>query len=210
MSHGHTESGGELLMQVAKIALRHELQLHTLQQDTRLYMFLKPNQEYSALPLMLQLATEWRTTTEQTPDKLTMSLREVMIRGLLKEWKTRLQAFQANEEARSTAQRLHCPASLGHWNHMHWCPVKQDLVLTEMMESQSTEEIMTRELETLISGETIKTFKSMRHLRESYQTEWVQFLIGTQIRGPGDRLWTIFNGLIGSAALHLLAARLRR
>ena len=44
-------------MQVAKLALRHEQQLHVLQQDTRLYMFLKPNQDYSVLPLMLQLAT---------------------------------------------------------------------------------------------------------------------------------------------------------
>ena len=115
-------------MQVAKLALRHEQQLHVLQQDTRLYMFLKPNQDYSVLPLMLQLATEWRTTMEQTPEKLTMSLREVMIRGLLTEWKNRLQAFQ-NEEARSTAQRMNWLDSLGHWNHMHWCLTKQDLVL---------------------------------------------------------------------------------
>eukprot|EP00439_Symbiodinium_sp_Y106_P039199 s5505_g4.t2 len=129
--------GGELLMQVAKLALRHEQQLHTIQQDTRLYMFLKTNQDYSVLPLMLQLATEWRTTMEQTPEKLTMSLREVMIRGLLKEWRTRLQAFQNNEEARTTAQRMQWLDSLGHWNHMHWCPTKQDLVLTEKTESQS-------------------------------------------------------------------------
>ena len=67
-------------------------------------MFLKPNQDYSVLPLMLQLATEWRTVMEKTPEKLTMSLHEVMIRGLLiKEWRARLQAFQANEEARSMA-----------------------------------------------------------------------------------------------------------
>ena len=121
------EPGGELLMQVAKLALRHEQQLHVIQQDTRLYMFLKSNQDYSVLPLMLQLATEWRTIMEKTPEKLTMSLREVMIRG----WRTRLQAFQTNEEARSTARRMQWLDSLGHWNHMHWCPVKQDLVLTE-------------------------------------------------------------------------------
>ena len=184
---------------------------HT-EQDTRLYLFLKPNQEYSVLPLMLQLATEWRATMEQTPEKLTMSLREVMIRGLLKEWRARLQAFQSNEEARGTAQRLQWLDSLGHWNHMRWCPTKQDLVLTEKTESQSTEEILKQigELEDMISGDSIRTFKSLKHLRESYQTEWVQFLVEIQLRGPGDRLWTIFNGLIGSAALHLLAARLRR
>ena len=141
-----------------------------------------------------------------------MSLREVMIRGLLKEWKTRLQAFQANDEARNTATRLQWLDSLGHWNHMHCCPAKQDLVLTEKTESQSTEEVLTKisELETLVTGDSIKNFKSIRQLRESYQAEWVQFLLEIQIRGPGDRLWTIFTELVGSAALHLLAARLRR
>ena len=211
-SYQTAQQSNDLLMKVAKIALRHELQLHSLQQDTRLYIFLKPNQEYSVLPLMLQLATEWRATMEQTPEKLTVSLREVMIRGLLKEWRARLQAFQSNEEARGTAQRLQWLDSVGHWNHMHWCPTKQDLVLTEKTESQSTEEILKQigELEDMISGDSIRTFKSLKHLRESYQTEWVQFLVEIQLRGPGDRLWTIFNGLIGSAALHLLAARLRR
>ena len=131
-----------------------------------------------------------------------MSLREVMIRGLLKEWKTRLQAFQANDEARNTATRLQWLDSLGHWNHMHCCPAKQDLVLTEKTESQSTEEVLTKisELETLVTGDSIKNFKSIRQLRESYQAEWVQFLLEIQIRGPGDRLWTIFTELVGSAA----------
>ena len=139
------------------------------QQDTRLYLFLKPNQDFSVLPLMLQLATEWRTTMEQTPEKLTMSLRAVMIRGLLKEWRTRLQAFQGSEESRATAQRMQWLDSLGHWNHMHWCPTKQDLVLTEKMESRSTEEVLNKigELEQLITGDSIKNFKSIRQLRES-------------------------------------------
>ncbi|CAE7703853.1 unnamed protein product [Symbiodinium sp. CCMP2592] len=211
-SHTSTEYSTGLLMQVARMALRHEQQLHTLQQDTRLYMYFKPNQEYSVLPMMLQLATEWRQTMEKTPEKLTMSLRELMIRGLLKEWKTRLQAFQRSEETKTTAQRLQWLDSLGHWNYMHWCPTKQELVLTERTESRSTEELlnMIQEMEELITGDSIKTFKSMRQLRESYQTEWVQFLVEIQLRGPGDKLWTIFNDLIGSAALHLLAARLRR
>ncbi|CAE7801797.1 unnamed protein product [Symbiodinium sp. CCMP2592] len=169
-------------------------------------------QEYSVLPMMLQLATEWRQTMETTPTKLTMSLREIMIRGLLREWKTRLQAFQKSEETKITGQRLQWLDSLGHWNYMHWCPIKQELVLTERQESRSTEEILTmiQEMEELITGDSIKNFKSMRQLRESYQTDWVQFLVEVQLRGPGDKLWTIFNDLIGSAALHLLAARLRR
>ncbi|CAE7830781.1 unnamed protein product [Symbiodinium sp. CCMP2592] len=206
------ESSSTLLMQVARMTLRHEQQLHILQQDTRLFLYLKPNQEYSVLPMMLQLATEWRQTMETTPTKLTMSLREIMIRGLLKEWKTRLQAFQKSEETKITGQRLQWLDSLGHWNYMHWCPIKQELVLTERQESRSTEEILTmiQEMEELITGDSIKNFKSMRQLRESYQTDWVQFLVEVQLRGPGDKLWTIFNDLIGSAALHLLAARLRR
>eukprot|EP00439_Symbiodinium_sp_Y106_P084268 s523_g25.t1 len=59
------------------------------------------------------------------------------------------------------------------------------------------------ELETLVTGDSIKNFKSIRQLRESYQKEWAQFLREIQIRGAGDRLWTIFTELIGSAALHL-------
>ena len=84
--------------------------------------------------------------------------------------------------------------------------------LTEKTESQSTEEVIAKisELETLVTGDSIKNFKSIRQLRESYQKEWAQFLREIQIRGAGDRLWTIFTELIGSAALHLLAARLRR
>ena len=106
---------------------------------------------------------------EQTPEKLTMSLRAVMIRGLLKEWRTRLQAFQGSEESRATAQRMQWLDSLGHWNHMDWCPTKQDLVLTEKMESRSTEEVLNKigELEQLITGDSIKNFKSIRQLRES-------------------------------------------
>ena len=96
-----------------------------------------------SLPLMLQLATELEdhhgADAREANHVAIMSLREVMIRGLLKEWKTRLQAFQANDEARNTATRLQWLDSLGHWNHMHCCPAKQHLVLTEKTESQSTE-----------------------------------------------------------------------
>ena len=148
---------------------------------------------------------------EQTPEKLTMSLRAVMIRGLLKEWRTRLQAFQGSEESRATAQRMQWLDSLGHWNHMHWCPTKQDLVLTEKTESQSVNHRGSDDQDRR-AGDTHhgRLYQELQVHSPAQGVEWVQFLIEVQIRGPGDKLWTFFNELIGSAALHLLAARLRR
>ena len=148
-------------------------------QDTRLYMFLKPNQDHSVLPLMLQLATEWRTIMEKTPEKLTMSLREVMIRGLLKEWRTRLQAFQANEEARSTAQQTQDrlgPGKAGPCSH------GEDRVTVHR---GGDRQVKISELETLVTGDSIKNFKSIRQLRESYQKECERFKSGERATDCG-------------------------
>ena len=50
----------------------------------------------------------------------------------------------------------------------------------------------------------------VRPLKETYEMSWEKFLIEVQIRGPGDRVWALLPDLIGRAALHLLAGRLRR
>ena len=99
-------------------------------------------------------------------------------------------------------------------NYLRWNPTREVEELVIMVEPRTTESLLQdiSEIESHLSGDTIRNFKSVRPFNPSghYNTEWVQFHLDIELRTSGDVIWQKLNGLINSGILHLLAARLRR
>ena len=56
-----------MMGQMARMLLRHEKQLQSLQQDQKLHLFLRPEAPASAVPLMVKVAQTWRGLTKSAP-----------------------------------------------------------------------------------------------------------------------------------------------
>ena len=199
-----------LMEQMARMMLRHERQLQSLQQDQKLHLFLRPEAPASAVPLMVKVAQTWRKLMDE--GKVRSSLREAMLRELIQELRNRIQGFNARSEMKEKAMQMNWTDSQGAWNYLRWNPETQQEELVPQVESRTTESILAdlKVIEDLISGTTIRHFGSVRPFRQHYETSWVQFTLEIELRTDGDLLWKHFNALINSSVLHLLAARLRR
>ncbi|OLP94688.1 hypothetical protein AK812_SmicGene23285 [Symbiodinium microadriaticum] len=199
-----------VMEQMARMMLRHERQLQSLQQDQKLHLFLRPEAPASAVPLMVKVAQTWRKLMDE--GKVRSSLRETMLRELIQELRNRIQGFNARPEMKEKAMQMNWTDSQGAWNYLRWNPETQQEELVPQVESRTTESILAdlKVIEDLISGTTIRHFGSVRPFRQHYETSWVQFTLEIELRTDGDLLWKHFNALINSSVLHLLAARLRR
>ncbi|CAE7286698.1 unnamed protein product, partial [Symbiodinium necroappetens] len=196
-----------MMGQMARMLIRHERQLQSLQQDQKLHLFLRPA---SAVPLMVKVARTWRELMDA--GKVRSSLRETMLRELIQELKSRIQGFNARPEMKEKAMQMNWTDSQGAWNYLRWNPETQKEELVPQVESRTTGQILEdlQAIENLINGTTIRHFGSVRPFRQHYETSWVQFTLEIELRTDGDILWKHFNALINSSVLHLLAARLRR
>ena len=192
-------SGTRLLYQVARLALRQESQMQMIIQDVRLHFYFRPTPPASVLPLIQRVATRWRNIMETEPGKLSMSLRETMLRELLQELRSRVKAFQTSSDMPAKAQKMGWTDSQGAWNYLRWNPAREVEELVPMVESRTTDSLLQdiSEIESHLSGETIRNFKSVRPFNPSghYNTEWVQFHLDIELRTSGDIMWTKLHQL---------------
>ena len=92
-----------MMGQMARMLIRHERQLQSLQQDQKLHLFLRPA---SAVPLMVKVARTWRELMDA--GKVRSSLRETMLRELIQELKKPYSGVQcqARDEGEGYADEL--------------------------------------------------------------------------------------------------------
>ncbi|CAE7909157.1 unnamed protein product [Symbiodinium necroappetens] len=201
-----------LLYQVAKLVLTHEAPLHTLQQDTKLYLYLRPEQEYSVLHMMLQLAPngepKWRPNRSRSPCRFERPCFVDYFGNGEFAWRPFTSQYRGTGHGTKAAMGRF-PVALAAPSLVSSDSGVGAHGANGVQVHRGVLKIIT-ELEDLITGDTIKTFKSVRKMQETYEASCMQFLIENQIRGPGGCMWTLFLDLIGSAALHLLVARLHR
>ncbi|CAE7411893.1 unnamed protein product [Symbiodinium sp. CCMP2592] len=202
---------GDLVMQISKLLLRHELQLQNLQGDTKLHLYLRTGAQ-SFLPSLFAIAREWGKLYREEPAKLGMSLRETLLVALLREMATRAKLAMNRADSKQAALDLKWINSTNQWSYMQWNPHTAQLDLLEEPAPRDHSEILQdieRMIE-LVDGDTVKRFASAKTLVAEPQSEWVEFILEVGLREKGHQLWDLILRFNQCCVLHPLGARIRR
>ncbi|CAE7250752.1 unnamed protein product [Symbiodinium sp. CCMP2592] len=209
-SSGHSwTSSGDLTGQMARLLLRHEQQLQSIQQDCKLHLYLRSGKE-SFLPNLCEVAKEWSRLRRDEPGKINSPLRTLLLRATLQEMETRIKLTISKEK--QTAIDMQWYKEEEGWTYMQWNAQKAQLELQATPSPLATETLLEllRELRTLVNPDSVKKFASLRGLPQEPQSEWIHFQLELGFRPQGDRMWEIFQMLLNQSCLHPLGARLRK
>ncbi|CAE7364632.1 unnamed protein product, partial [Symbiodinium sp. CCMP2592] len=132
---------GDLVTQISKLLLRHELQLQNLQGDTKLHLYLRTGAQ-SFLPSLFAIAREWGKLYREEPAKLGMSLRETLLVALLREMATRAKLAMNRADSKQAALDLKWINSHNQWSYMQWNPHTAQLDLLEEPAPRDHSEIL--------------------------------------------------------------------
>ena len=162
--HGR-QNQGDLLHQLSRLVLRHELQLQNVQSDTKIHLYLRTG-AHSFLPSLFSIAREWGRLYRDEPQKLGLSLRETLLIALLKEMATRAKLVLNKEAAKQSAVDMGWLTPEGRWAFMQWNPQTAQLDLLETPQPRDHEEIL-RDIDRmveLVNGDSVKRFSSAKTL----------------------------------------------
>ena len=74
---GSRQYQGDLLNQLSRLVIRHELQLQNVQSDTKIHLYLRTGPTPSS-PRFFSIGREWGRLFRDEPQKLSLSLRETL------------------------------------------------------------------------------------------------------------------------------------
>ncbi|CAE7668683.1 unnamed protein product [Symbiodinium sp. CCMP2592] len=206
-SSGHSwTSSGDLTGQMARLLLRHEQQLQSIQQDCKLHLYLRSGKE-SFLPNLCEIAKEWSRLRRDEPGKINSPLRTLLLKATLQEMETRIKLTISKEKQAAIDMQWYKEEE--GWTYMQWNAQKGQLELQAAPSPLATETLLEllRELRTLVNPDSVKKFASLRGLPQEPQSEWIHFQLELGFRPQGDRMWEIFQMLLNQSCLHPLGAR---
>ncbi|CAE7677705.1 unnamed protein product [Symbiodinium sp. CCMP2592] len=177
---------------MARLLLRHEQQLQSIQQDCKLHLYLRSGKE-SFLPNLCEIAKEWSRLRRDEPGKINSPLRTLLLRATLQEMETRIKLTISKEK--QTAIDMKWYKEEEGWTYMQWNAQKGQLELQATPSPLATETLLEllRELRTLVNPDSVKKFASLRGLPQEPQSEWIHFQLELGFRPQGDRMWEIFQ-----------------
>ncbi|CAE7361477.1 unnamed protein product [Symbiodinium sp. CCMP2592] len=205
-SSGHSwTSSGDLTGQMARLLLRHEQQLQSIQQDCKLHLYLRSGKE-SFLPNLCEIAKEWSRLRRDEPGKINSPLRTLLLKAILQEMETRIKLTISKEKQAAIDMQWYKEEE--GWTYMQWNAQKGQLELQAAPSPLATETLLEllRELRTLVNPDSVKKFASLRGLPQEPQSEWIHFQLELGFRPQGDRMWEIFQMLLNQSCLHPLGA----
>ncbi|CAE7795363.1 unnamed protein product [Symbiodinium sp. CCMP2592] len=117
-SSGHSwTSSADLTGQMARLLLRHEQQLQSIQQDCKLHLYLRSGKE-SFLPNLCEIAKEWSRLRRDKPGNINSPLRTLLLRATLQEMETRIKLTLSKEK--QTAIDMQWYKEEEGWTYMQW------------------------------------------------------------------------------------------
>ena len=194
-----------------QLVLRQEQTVASLRQDMVVYLFVRSGPE-GMIPVFCEAADKWRTMKEETPDKLTYSLKLTMFKQLLTSLHQRLTETYKDAEAMERAATLNWVDEHKSWRHLQWNPAQQRLEVDSSLRPVPTEDLLVQLVQArkAVTEDALLRFKSVKQLTKDVTAEWVQFQICISLRQEGGPLWSTLNQWIGQASWHTLGCRLRR
>ncbi|CAE7252111.1 unnamed protein product [Symbiodinium sp. CCMP2592] len=196
---------------LTQLVLRQEQMITALKQDMVLHLFIRSGPE-GMIPVLCDTADKWRTMKEESPEKITYSLKLVMLKQLLITFHQRLTETAKDAEAMARAQKLGWIDDQQQWKHLKWNATTQALEVDATLRPIPTSDLLAQlvNVRKAVNEESLLRFKSVRRLTPEVTSEWIQFQIILSMRQEGGALWSTLTQWIGQAAWHTLGCRLRK
>ncbi|CAE7250051.1 unnamed protein product [Symbiodinium sp. CCMP2592] len=194
-----------------QLALRQEQMITALKQDVVLHLFIRSGPE-GMIPVLCDSAEKWRTMKEESPEKLTFSLKLAMFKQLLISLHQRLTETAKDAEAMAKAKSLNWVDDQNQWKHLKWNNTTQALEVDSTLRPIPTSDLLAQlvNVRKAVTEESLLRFKSVRKLTPEVTSDWIQFQIIISMRQEGGALWSTLTQWIGQAAWHTLGCRLRK
>ena len=207
------EVEASLLDAMMRLALKHEDLWSRLQQDTtHAWTFENTQDASNTIPLLYNVAQQWKALKEKTPEKLTRNLRTTVMLGLLQELHTRIQRVQEVEGAAQQAEERGWLRQ-GKWLYLRWDADSQKLVEDkgrEPLPADTFLETLNEAVTFLKEGTMLHKFQATRPLVQEMKGEVLTFLSELSVRGQAsDRMFEIIRMWEGNAALKMVGVRIK-
>ncbi|CAE7384181.1 unnamed protein product [Symbiodinium natans] len=207
----------EVVKMMARLSVRQADQLSILKLDTTYVLFLKTQGAMSITKDLWAMGNRWHEQKEQTPQDITMPLRNTLFSCLLRSLDLRLQALQEKEDARVQARSLHLLQDREDhvlaFNYMQWDSqtrqylVKKDrepLALTELRRDIATMQA------NLAHPRVVNRFHAMRKLTEDLSGDVLPMHLEIGLRSQvAHQVFDCLDKWCHSGAFHLISATLR-
>jgi len=202
-----------LLDAMMRLSLKHEDLWNRLQQDTtHAWTFENTQDASNTIPLLYNVAQQWKSLKEKEPQKLTRNLRTTVMLGLLQELHTRVQRVKDVEGAAHQATGRGWLRQ-GSWLYLKWDADSQQLVEDKEREPLPADTILgtlNEAVTFLKEGTLLHKFQATRPLVQDMKGEVLTFLSELSVRGQtSDRMFEILRMWEGNAALKMVGVRIR-
>ena len=137
---------------------------------------------------MCEAADKWRAMKEETPDKLTYSLKLAMFKQLLISLHQRLSETSQDGAAMDRAAALNWVDEQKHWRHLLWNPGQQGLEIDNSLRPVPTEDLLTQlvQMRKAVTEDALLRFKSVKKLTTEVTAEWIQFKFASRCDRRAD------------------------
>ena len=175
------------VQRLTQLTLRQEQLLVNIRQDMMMYLFVRSG-DTGMIPVLCQSADRWRQLKEDTPEKLSMSLKLAMFKQLLISLQERLTATAKDAKAMEHAQSLGWLDKDQQWKVLRWNSTKQHLEVEETVKPTSTSDLISQIVQVRkgVTEDSLLRFKSIRRLSPDVKADWIQFQLVISLRAEAS------------------------
>ena len=206
----------ELVLALARLTLRQEDSLRTLQLDTGFMIFAQTaatEQTLSIVPLLFKASSTWKASREQ--GRVSVPLRTVLMQALLKALHQRVRQLTTLDKDGPEVKKLTETNILNgkyEFPYMYWEAEKKKLELDTSRSPLPVSDVlkMLKEIETALEDPgTISKFHGTRPLTASPSTQVLPFMLHISLRGEQSaRTHALLTRMCGNSCLSLVAIRM--
>ncbi|CAE7412177.1 unnamed protein product [Symbiodinium sp. CCMP2592] len=132
------------MSKLTQLVLRQEQMITALNQDMVLHLFIRSGSD-GMIPALCDSATKWRTMKEESPEKITFSLKLAMFKQLLISLHPRLTETGKDAEAMERAKGLNWVDDQNQWwKHLKWNRTTQALEVDPTLRPIPTSDLLTQ------------------------------------------------------------------
>ncbi|CAE7619605.1 unnamed protein product [Symbiodinium necroappetens] len=204
----------ELVLALARLALRQETQLAELRMDKGFVMFFKQDQ-ISILPGLYAVSKEFNAKQAEGHPELTTPLRTLLLACLMRQFRERVVHMMGSPEGIHKLQTAGWLTTDQVWTRQKWCRQTKRLVPDQEGQGIPHADLLSSIDFLLVNlkGDIIHQFHSTTKLKtlEGENAQVATFLMSISLRG--QRAYEVhlhFLNLIGASALQLIGLSLKR
>ena len=211
-----------LLALVTRLSLRQEDDLAATRADNAFLFYLETRTTGTYRPIpsfaghFFAIAQQWQKLRDETPEKLSLSLRTTLLLAYMTEFHERLRHAleEENKEAYLKEGWLQESGTSPCWTYSKWNPERREAIIdtsrTPITHAQILDSVA-RLLKLLSDSSLVHKFRATRPLAENYESNILTFLMTVATRGQeADQLFATMLLLTDCNATRLMRTRIAK